>query len=647
MIVSEMRFLPLVLSVLAATVSFAGGLEQGFFRIWKEGLTMKNALVLILLACGWSISTQAGVLEDVTYRITYADGRVESRAAKAETLPNGACRARFRTIDMTDDMKWIDVISAAAVVPKCDGYWTIGDCRWGRFNRDEAVPEPGKKKPRETFTSMWRMPIFGVKTPEQCFVAIVKGMPLEQKQYVRVEKGVYTVFARYDLPRIEFRPYEDIVVDFHPLAGDDANYSGMARTYRAHQLAEGGCRPLRERIVGNPALAYSTESIFLRCKFGRCDRRTSTRQDWETNMPPVVVDYTFADFRNIMKECRDNGIDKADMCLVGFQPQGHDGPFPDLFPADERFGGEAGMRETIAYGKSLGYRMAIHLNQHNFYKYARRWCEADVSKGLDGQVRRYTTLPGGPVYHSCYEVICNKYFDKDLADMKALGLNGLVHVDVMSARHPERCHDPRHPNNAAQECAWLRKIAGKARAAFGGYSSECGCDHFASDLDNVLYQAPFPGWSVPMTSLVDGYLPTWSIVYNGIIMSTPFYATIDAGVPREAGGKSDAVGQNRKVFEFLDTPQKTLMKLFEFGGRPMFYYTDYRKGVPSIAQVYRAWQPLKHLQKEFIHAHVELAPEVFATRYENGDELVTNYSEQAFAYRGRTVKPQSYEFYAK
>ena len=146
---------------------------------------------------------------------------------------------------------------------------------------------------------------------------------------------------------------------------------------------------------------------------------------------------------------------------------------------------------------------------------------------------------------------------------------------------------------------------------------------------------------------MDGYLPTWSIVYNGIIMSTPFYATIDAGVPREAGGKSDAVGQNRKVFEFLDTPQKTLMKLFEFGGRPMFYYTDYRKDVPAVAQVYRAWQPLKHLQKEFIHAHVELAPEVFATRYENGEELVTNYSEQAFAYRGRTVKPQSYEFYAK
>ena len=605
-------------------------------EIWK--VNRGRAILTGFLALA-SCSAVAGSLSDVTFRIRYADGRLEERRTRAEVLPNGDVRARFRTIDMTDDMTAIDVLSDAAVVPKCDGYWTLGDCRWGRFSRDEAVVEPGRKKPTETVTRMWRMPIFGVKTPDRCFVAIVKGMPLEHRQHVQVEKGVYEVFARYDLRRIEFRPYEDIVVDFRPLAGDDANYSGMARAYRAHQLTVGGCRPLRERIVGNAALKYSTESIFLRCKFGRCDRRTSSRADWETNMPPVVVDYTFADFRKIMKDCRDAGIDKADMCLVGFQQGGHDGPFPDLFPADARFGGEAGMRETIAYGKSLGYRMSIHLNQHNFYRNARRWNEADVSKGPDGKVRRYTTLPGGPVYHSCYEVICNKYFDKDLADMKDLGLDGLVHVDVMSARHPERCHDPRHPNTAAQECAWLRKIARKARAAFGGYSSECGCDHFASDLDNILYQASYPGWGVPKTPLVDGYLPTWSIVYNGIIMSTPFYATLDAGTPREAGGKSDAVGKNRDVFEFLGSPEATLLKLFEFGGRPMFYYTDYRRDVAAIARVYRAWQPLRHLQLEFIHDHETLAPGVTVTRYENGEEILCNASDAPYAYRGKTVAP--------
>lgn len=106
---------------------------------------------------------------------------------------------------------------------------------------------------------------------------------------------------------------------------------------------------------------------------------------------------------------------------------------------------------------------------------------------------------------------------------------------MLSARLPERCHDPCHPNSAEGGRAWQRRIARKARAAFGGYSSESGCDHFAAELDNVLYQSPYPGWDAPKTSLVDGTLPLWSIVYNGIILSNPFYGTIDAGISHVAG----------------------------------------------------------------------------------------------------------------
>ena len=606
---------------------------------WRIGL----AVVLGTMGA----ARAASPLERVTFRITYADGRVERRSAEAVRQADGAYRAQFRTIDMTRDMKGIDVVSDAAVVPKCDGYWTIGDCRWGAFNRDAAVPEPGKRRPRETCTRPWRMPIFGVKTPDACFVAIVKGMPLEHQQHVQVEKGVTTVFARYDLARIEFDPYDDIVVDYYPLTGADADYSGMARRYRAHQLAEGGCRPLRERILGNPALAYAAESIFLRCKFGRCDRRASKPADWATNKPPVVVDYTFADFRKVMRDCRDAGIDKAEMCLVGFQPGGHDGSFPDLFPADARFGGEAGMRETIAYGKSLGYRMAIHINQHDLYSDAPRWCAADAAKGPDGQLRRYKLEPGGMIYFSCYETICNRYFDKDLLDMKALGLDGLVHGDVLSARLPERCHDPRHPNSSEGGRAWQRQIARKARAAFGGYSSESGCDHFAAELDNVLYQSPYPGWDAPKTSLVDGTLPLWSIVYNGIILSNPFYGTIDAGISHVTGGTSEALGRSASVYGFLETAERTFLTLVEYGGRPMYYYCDYRQHIPAIARVYRAWRSLRHLQLEFIREHVRLAPQVFATRYENGEEVVVNYSDTPFAWRGRDVPSLGFEVYGK
>ena len=585
-----------------------------------------------LLMAAWASATG---LDGVTYRIHYTNGTEEVRCGVAERCLDGAFRARFRTIDMSDDMVSIDIVSDAGVVPKCDGYWTLGDCRYGKFDRD------GADKPTTT-EEFARMQFFGVKTPERCFVAIIKGMPLETTQFVSVTNGTYEVFVRYNLKRIEFNPYGDAVVDFYPLEGTDANYSGMARKYREYQLEEQGCRPIKERAKGNPALDFAAKSIFLRCKFGRCDRRTSTAEDWIKQMPPVVVDNTFDDCMGYMRECKRLGMDFVEVNLVGFQPHGHDGPFPDLFPADERFGGDQKMRETIALGKSLGYRMSIHLNQHNFYLNAKRFNAADVAKGLDGELRKYCVFPGGQVYHSCYEVICNKYFDADLDYMKNLGLDGLVHVDVMSARRPERCHDPRHPNNSQEGAEWIRKLALKAREAFGGYGSECGIDHFASALDNVLYQAPYPGWGVRKTPLTDGYLPTWSIVYNGIILNNPFYATIDASIPREANGISDATGNGNPIYHYLDTPEKRMLKVFEFGGRPMFYYANYRKDLPYVKKMYDRWQPLVHLQHEFIREHVEIAPDVFVTRYENGEEVVCNYAKDAIDYRGRSVPSMDY-----
>ena len=364
-------------------------------------------------------------------------------------------------------------------------------------------------------------------------------------------------------------------------------------------------------------------------------------------MPPVLVEHTFEDFKDIMRRFKDIGVNKAEMCMVGFQQGGHDGPFPDLFPADERFGGEKGMRDAIAYGKSLGYRMNCHINQNNFYRNAKRWNLADVAKDRDGNPLKYTVYPGGQVYRSCWEVCCNKYVDKDIADEKDLGLNGLFHVDVTSAILPGVCHDPMHPNNRKSMCEWQLKVGEKVRAAFGGYSSECGIDHCAPILDNALYVSTFPGWHSPRKPMVDGYFPIWHVVYSGIILRQPFYATIDAPCARGTGsGKTDAVRGSEAVTTYLNTPERRTLKVFELNGRPMFYYTDYRDLAP-IKRMYDQWQALKHLQYEFMEDHAEIAPDVIRVRYSNGEEVVCNYADKPFAYRGRTVAPKGYGLFGK
>ena len=609
MIVQKNRFSLLVLSLLAATVSFAGGLEQGFFRIWKE------------------------------------NGEKHRIPVRAERQSDGAYRYRLPTKDIPRKATWIDVVPDAAVAKKGEGYWVSGDNRFGRLDRDKGV--------FRTRRGHLQMPIFGIKTADRCWVGIVKGLRLEFILNLAVADGTYNYYPRFEIDKIEFDPYEDIVVDYYELTGDDANYSGMAKTYRRWNLARGWVKPLRERIKGNPALDWSSKSIFMRCKLSHCNGHS--RDNPTHSMPPILWHRTFADYKTLMKQVKDLGMDYVDMCIVGWQYLGFDGPFPKLWPVPEELGGEEAMKDAIAYGKSLGYRMSVHVNNHNIYRPCGLpwWNEDDICVNAKGHLRTYGYLQGGLAYHTCFQVVNNRWIDSDLAHLKDMGLNGIHHVDVTSARYPTPCHAPNHPANRKQMAEWQLKTCEKVRALFGGYSSEAGMDHLAPGLDNALYVGTFASAQQPATELVDGEVPLWQIAYNGIIMSQPYWATVDASYGRGKDKLRKVVDPKRRkdihqmteMNDYLwDAAHRTL-KVWEYGGRPTFYFNNYSTLVP-MKEMYDAWQPMKHLIYEFIDRHDQLAKDVFRTRWENGEEVVVNYSDETpFTYRGREIKPLGYEFY--
>lgn len=584
-------------------------------------------------------------LEKGFIRIWHQNGNKTRIAAEAERQPDGAYRYRLATKDIPRKATWIDVVPDAAVVPKGEGYWVAGDNRMGYLNRDKGVFQSNR--------GHLQMPIFGIKTANNCWVGIVRGLRLEFVLHLTVANGVYNYYPRFEIDRIEFDPYEDLIVDYYALTDDEANYSGMAKKYREGNLVRGWVKPLKERIKGNPALEWSSKSVFMRYKLSHCDGHS--RNNPTHAMPPILWKHTFADYKKLMKAVKDLGMDYVDMCMVGWQYLGFDGPFPKLFPVPEELGGEEGMRDAIAYGKSLGYRMSVHVNNHNIYRACGkpRWNEDDICVNEKGHLRTYGYLQGGLAYHTCFEVVNNRWIDEDLARLKDLGLNGIHHVDVTSARYPTPCHAPNHPANRQQMAAWQLKTCAKARAVFGGYSSEAGMDHLAPGLDNALYVGTFASKQQPATELVDGEVPLWQIAYNGIIMSQPYWATVDAS-GRGTNNLQKVIPPNRRkdihdmkeMSDYLwDAAHRTL-KVWEYGGRPTFYFQDYATLEP-MKEMYDAWQPMKHLIYEFIDRHDKLAENVFRTRWANGEEIVVNYSDdKPYSYRGKEIAPLGYRFYA-
>ena len=90
--------------------------------------------------------------------------------------------------------------------------------------------------------------------------------------------------------------------------------------------------------------------------------------------------------------------------------------------------------------------------------------------------------------------------------MSALGLNGIMHLDVISFVPPYPCKDPMHPLNRKQTVEYQNKVGEYARKIFGGLASEGGYDHVARTLDFALYLWTYPLWDDNPEMLPEKYV---------------------------------------------------------------------------------------------------------------------------------------------
>ncbi len=554
------------------------------------------------------------------------DGKTKSTVQRLVQQKDGAYRLQIPIKKLTRDIDTIDIIGdfAKAKLGE-DGYFVMPPNSIGSFTQ-----ENGKIEQRRM-----GLPIFGMKNPRATWVAIVKGLRFEFSGMVIAKNGEYVQFPRFFIKGIEFAPYEDLIVDFYELKGDDANYSGMGRVYRKYQLDRGEVKPIKERIKTSPSLKFTTESIFVRIKHGTKarDQRYST-QTLE-NEPRIPVAMDFDGFMRKMQEIYDRGMRKVEMCFVGWNIGGFDGRFPDLFPPEPKFGGEAKMKEAIAMGKKLGFQMTNHVCNTDFYRIASRFTEYSIAKTEDGNLRPYAFMSGGRAYNPCSQVVCDRYVDEDYEGLNALGFTcGTQHIDVTSAIMPYTCHDPRHPCNRQQTADYQNKIGEKCKKYFGGFSSEAGYDHVAKTLDYVLYTNTFfrakatrQKWKrKPNPMYDDRTIPLWQIIYHGIILSNSDWDTVD-------------------FYKELPTiPECTTwrrLQFWEYGGRPSFYWYNAHY-LDEIQKIYEQYQPMIYLQYEFMDFHGEVAPQVFVSRYSDGSEVITNYTKEPFKYKGKRVPAEDF-----
>lgn len=583
-------------------------------------------LGLFAYVCAWGV--QAAQVE---LTLTFKDRPAERRTAALVADAQGVLSLTVKRSDLPAGLASLEVMPDFATAKAGeDGYFVMPNGHLGTFRERTGV---------EKLASSC-MPLFGMRTPRMTYAAIVTGMPYNYSLVARATNGVYTLSPVFDTGMDT--PYEDIAIRYYPLSGAEADYAGMARVYRKYQLDRKACVPLRERLRKSPELAYAARFPEVRIRQGWKPVPSPVPDHTVKDEPPMKAMVTFDRVGDIVDEFKRQGVAGAEICLVGWNQKGHDGRWPQVFPVEEGLGGEEKLRAAIKKAQTAGYQIVGHGNHLDAYLVADCWDAEYIRKRPDGTLPRHkTTWGGGRVYTICAQRAYERFAVKDIPMIAGLGFRGLHYLDVFTCVRLPSCGDPRHPANERQSGFYIDQIMRLSKETFGGIASEGPYDFCCGNLDYVLYVS-FDKPNEPTSKLTDRLIPIWQLVYNGIVLNTPFAATVN----------------------YTAQDRASQLKLIEFNGRPIFYFyskfkddgknwmgdgdlacatdEELRASVAKIKQGQDEFAALADLQLAFMEQHEQLAPQVFRTAFSDGSEVITNYGAEPYAYKGQMVAAQNY-----
>ncbi|MBR6737952.1 MAG: hypothetical protein IKL82_06335 [Clostridia bacterium] len=488
-------------------------------------------------------------------------------------------------------------------------------------------------KEREDFCykeHIYLMKVFGYNHGGNAFIGVMTGMPGDASITVEKEGDLYRLYLQYDLKRIDI--YEDIVIEL--LEVDPAlGYVGMAKRYRKYQFEERGVKTLKQKIKERPVLDYVKDSIEIRIRQGWKPAPPTVLEQTLENEPPMKVVTTFDRVKDLVDEMKKQGVEKAEICLVGWNVKGHDGRWPDAFPVEEDLGGEEKLKELIAYAQKNGYLIVCHSNSTDCYHISKKWNDGFMCSIQKSGENRKCAQPwsGGNMYSVCPQIAYENSLEM-LPEIAKLGFKGAHYIDVITINQANACFSENHPVNGREAIEYYNKIGRLSQNLFGAFSSEGSFDDYAPSLDVGLYVQ----FGLHKRDGLDEGVPFWEITYHGSIMANQ---------------------SNLTVNYTLKTPLERVQEM-AYNARPSFYINSkFYSGKPvcgeddliigtneelvttvsHLKRGYDEYKKLSALQVEFIEDFEKLTEEVHKITYSNGTVIYANYSSTDYTLENGTV----------
>lgn len=403
----------------------------------------------------------------------------------------------------------------------------------------------------------------------------------------------------------------DRAVRYYFLSGSQANYVGMAQTYRHYLISEKG---LTNRIPDG-----SHPKLYLRLFQGILQKHLVTNA--------LVATTTFAEAVKILDSVEKAGIKDLDVELVGWSLGGWEGGYPRRFPVEPGLGGETGLKKLVAFAKQ--HDIAIYLQDD----YLTANDRAGGFSTRQDVIRNPSGLPLSMLgqYLLNARVAWTDHASHDIPKLSRLGVSGIDFRQYGTVAISDR--NRRYPMTREQFAGWYSKIADLMRSTVGTLVTQGGNSYVLARVDKLT--------DVPMDEsdydFATDPVPFYEIVIHGLI---PYYFQ-----PANLRNDFDT--------EFLRAVEYGALPLFELtytGSSPLIktrynylYSSKYTDWIDRMAYEYKVLvRDMEPVYNKKIANHEILRQGLTRTTYENGYWVIVNYNQWPERVGTRLVPARSY-----
>jgi len=531
-----------------------------------------------------------------------------------------------------------------------DGYIALPDGSGSliRFQQDrtmqqltynESVYGPDSSYYYE-FTDRQRiaMPIYGLKSGDQAFVAILtEGESLanvfaapsgaigssnwvttewqyRKRFFQSVSKSTGEGFYTYSGDRFSA---DTRASRYYLLKPEQSDYVGMAAVYRKYLIEERGVKPVQSARKDIPFyLDLVGADIEKGLFFDSYLKATSTD-----------------DAKSIVSKLYDRGIQNQQVLFAGWQQDGYS-THGGYFPVDKRIGGSQGMKDFISFAHSLSIPVYLTANYTlNTNGDDGFWWRRDGLRNMAGTVLEYKP-PNHDQDASNYVSpgFYKKVVESDLKQFKALGADGIDFEDGIT-QQVTTDYNSRYRAGRGEVVDIQQQIVKETKEQLGSVIAGNANFYALDQLDHVHRIASdysydvFVTESIPWTQIVLHGLKTYTLEWSNLRdeWDDEFLRSIELGAYPTYVLSGDDADDLRRSYSLW------------------YYSLNVNDWIDRIEAEYaKANAALAPVQDRFITAHRTLAPGVKETVYEGDYRIIVNYNETDYEKDGLVVPANNF-----